>query len=63
MKEMDASFVYHTIKVGDNVLVIGPNDLIKNNIISNNNELMIMKAFIENNDYSEEKVKKSTYSL
>ena len=63
MKEMDASFVYHTIKVGDNVLVIGPNDLIKNNIISKNNELMIMKAFIENNDYSKEKVKKLTYSL
>ena len=33
----DVIEVYRLINVGDNVLVIGPNDLIKNRIISENN--------------------------
>ena len=34
MKYKDAKMVYELVRVGDNVLVIGPNDLIKDNLIS-----------------------------
>lgn len=47
MQLVDVMEIYGLMHVGDNVLVIGPNDLIKNHIISNIN---INKPYLSNKD-------------
>ncbi len=44
MKLCDISIVYNLVNVGNNVLVIGPNDLVKNKLISHKEEKRLIKA-------------------
>ena len=59
MMEIDASRVYDLVRVNDNVLVIGPNDLVRDNIISKLSDIDLGNI----NDIDRPKVKKLTYYL